>query len=277
MNCEYCKKEFSSKSNLKSHQKTAGYCLELQGKNDRNFECEFCNKKFTQNQTLIDHSISCKEKKEKFYIDKIEEIKKKYEQKLSEKEKQISKMEEMLSEKDKMIMDIVFLKSKEYVKDGDDKGKELSQIDKKEDFDVQILKDKNDEIKSKDKRIKMLENKFLSKHPRSEYPEKNVIYLLTTKDHLERRTYILGKAKDLKSRLSTYNKTCDHEVVYYKGCKTEEDMSLSEILIMNKLGKYREQANRERFILPEDKDTSFFISEINTAIEFINSKYNQAQ
>ena len=90
-------------------------------------------------------------------------------------------------------------------------------------------------------------------------PEKNVIYLLTTDDHLKRRTYILGKAKNLTNRLGTYNKTCDHTVVYYKECKNEEDMDISEIMVLSKLRDYREQANRDRFILPEDKDISFFI------------------
>ena len=124
-------------------------------------------------------------------------------------------------------------------------------------------------VRQKDDRIKKLENVCLSKQRRIEYPEKNVIYLLTTDDHLKRRTYILGKAKNLTTRLGTYNKTCDHTVVYYKECKNEEDMDTAEIIVLSKLKDYREQANRDRFILPEDKDISFFIRMINDCIHFL--------
>ena len=76
-------------------------------------------------------------------------------------------------------------------------------------------------------------------------------------------TYIIGKATNLTDRLSTYNKTCDHEVVYYKKCETEENMDLSEKLILNKLDKYREVANRDRFILPLDEDIKLFMNIID--------------
>ena len=124
-------------------------------------------------------------------------------------------------------------------------------------------------LRQKDERIKKLENVCLSKQRRVEYPEKNVIYLLTTDDHLKRRTYILGKAKNLTNRLGTYNKTCDHTVVYYKECKNEEDMDTAEIIVLSKLRDYKEQANRDRFILPEDKDISFFIRMIDDCIHFL--------
>ncbi len=86
--------------------------------------------------------------------------------------------------------------------------------------------------------------------------EKNVIYILTTDDHLKRRTYILGKAKNLTSRLGTYNKTCDHSVIYYRRMKR---MNVVENLVLSKLRDYREKANRDRFVLPEDKDISFLL------------------
>ena len=41
------------------------------------------------------------------------------------------------------------------------------------------------------------------------------------------RVYILGKATNLTNRLSTYNKSDEHEVVYYQGCGDEETMSIS--------------------------------------------------
>jgi len=427
MNCNYCNKEFSSKSNLTIHQKSARYCLDIQGKVNENFKCKYCEKIFTYQQNLNEHFNSCKQKKklelsekEQKLLDKIEEkesviqnllsekdkeiqdlldVKEKETQRLlAEKDKQIARLEEMLKVKDKAIMDIAFARfnsdnetysipendiEEESDSEECDAGNPASQFEQvktptdlvlnsvtvcsREDgyvnatqicqagnkkfshwfqlestkelikalesdagipasqlvevnrgqsskfkqgswihpdlaiqlaqwinptfalhvskwirtlfndgsvkVDLKTLKDKDLEIKMKDHRIKILEDKCLSKQKRVTYPEKNVIYLLTTKDHFQKRTYILGKAKDLKNRLSTYNKTCDHEVVYYRECKTENDMNVAEILIMNKLGHYREQANRERFILPEDKEISFFKEEIDLNIDFINSKY----
>ena len=93
--------------------------------------------------------------------------------------------------------------------------------------------------------------------------------MLTTDDHIKRRTYIIGKAKNLTTRLGTYNKTCDHKVVYYRECKNEDDMTVIENLVLSKLKDYREQANRDRFILPEDKEVSFFISTIDECVNFV--------
>ena len=51
-----------------------------------------------------------------------------------------------------------------------------------------------------------------------------------------------------------YNKSDEHEVIYYQECLDEEKMNI-ETMVFNKLKEYREQANRERFILPKEKDT----------------------
>ena len=136
-------------------------------------------------------------------------------------------------------------------------------------IDLSLLREKERDIRIKDHLIKELKSVCLSKQSRVEYPEKNVIYLLTTEDHLKRRTYIVGKAKNLTNRLGTYNKTCDHKVVYYKECKGEDDMDTAETMVLSKLRDYREKANRDRFILPEDKEITFFIGVIDECIRFI--------
>ena len=82
------------------------------------------------------------------------------------------------------------------------------------------------------------------------------------------RRYILGKANDLTSRLSTYNKSDEHEVIYYQGCGDEETMSMVENMVFHQLREYREQANRERFILPEKEEISLFSYTIKKSIEF---------
>lgn len=66
LTCEYCKKEFSTKGNIMAHQKSAKYCLELQGKNlADDFQCKFCIKKFTTQSNLNDHILVCKKKLKK--------------------------------------------------------------------------------------------------------------------------------------------------------------------------------------------------------------------
>jgi hypothetical protein len=132
----------------------------------------------------------------------------------------------------------------------------------------QLLEDKKKEIKMKDNKIKLLEDLYVKKQQRKDYPERNVIYILTTEDNKKKRIYIVGKAIKLKNRLSTYNKTSEHHVVYYKSCKSEEDMNIIESMVINKLKEYKEKANRDRFILPIEKDITFFTDIIDKSIEF---------
>jgi len=95
--CTFCKKEFTIKGNMLSHQKTTKYCLEQQGKVCNNFECQFCSKHFTTQHNLNDHNSVCKEKDKKQlkeievqniqYKEKLEKQKQDYEERL-EKQKQ---------------------------------------------------------------------------------------------------------------------------------------------------------------------------------------------
>ena len=82
---------------------------------------------------------------------------------------------------------------------------------------------------------------------------------------------IIGKAKSLTSRLTNYNKTAEHEVIYYKKCKNEEYMNIIERMVLLKLKNYKEIANRDRFILPIDKDITFFTNIIDENINSYNN------
>jgi len=135
-------------------------------------------------------------------------------------------------------------------------------IDKKSTEQNNIINKKNEEINE-------LVNNFVKKKVRTKYPDANVIYLLTTEFHKKNNIYIVGKAKDLASRLSTYNKTCEHEVVYYASCENEEVLKVVENMVLTKLNSYREVANRDRFILPVGKPLSFFTNVIDEAIGFL--------
>jgi len=129
-----------------------------------------------------------------------------------------------------------------------------------------------EENNNKELKIQYLTKKYIKKQPRKEFEERYVVYILTTPSLKKDRRYILGKAENLTNRLSTYNKTDEHEVVYYQSCTDEDSMKTVENLVFQKLKEYREQANRERFILPEDKDVDLFIDEIKKSIEFISNK-----
>ena len=95
-NCEFCDKEFKSKSNFNFHQKTTKYCLEKQGKevNNEN-ECKYCKKRFTKKQNLYTHLEICNIK----IIDNEENKKnKELENKLKEVEIRNKELENKLKE-----------------------------------------------------------------------------------------------------------------------------------------------------------------------------------
>ena len=123
--------------------------------------------------------------------------------------------------------------------------------------------------KNKQLKIQLMTKKYVKKQPRAQYDKRNVVYILTTANMKKERRYILGKATNLTSRLSVYNKSDEHEVVYYQECLNEEKMGLVESFVFYKLNEYREQANRERFLLPEGTNIDLFSDTIRECINFI--------
>jgi hypothetical protein len=80
MDCQFCKKTFSSKSAVTYHQKTAKYCLKIQGKvsADKEYNCS-CGKIFYNKHHYETHTKNCKLEKVNeiiFYQDKIKELEK---------------------------------------------------------------------------------------------------------------------------------------------------------------------------------------------------------
>ena len=128
-----------------------------------------------------------------------------------------------------------------------------------------------EENKNKELKITFLTNKYVKKQKRKDFKnDNNVIYILTTENLKKERIYIFGKAKKLKNRISTYNKSEEHEVVYYKECKNEQIMSCVENMVFNKLSEYRQQANRERFFLPINKEIDYFIDIVDRSVKFLS-------
>jgi arsenate reductase-like glutaredoxin family protein len=107
MECEYCKKVFSTKSNLSNHQKSTKYCLSIQGATGNNYSCDYCSKTFTQLQSAEIHKHTCKEKKK--IIEKndheqvIKNIEEKFKERLKEKDEYIAKLEARLDKFENVI------------------------------------------------------------------------------------------------------------------------------------------------------------------------------
>ena len=79
MECQYCKKTFSSKGILTTHQKKTKYCLKIQGKEPETvYSCNYCNKEFLHYQVYCNHIVSHENNSElmksKREIEKIREI-----------------------------------------------------------------------------------------------------------------------------------------------------------------------------------------------------------
>lgn len=110
----------------------------------------------------------------------------------------------------------------------------------------------------KNKEIKNLQNKVIQKQRKRKCDDRNCVYLVQDEHHKKERIYIIGKAIDLNDRLSSYNKTHDTEIIYYRSCNSAKQMNHIEKCILTKLDKYKEVANHDRFILPENEDISLF-------------------
>ena len=164
----------------------------------------------------------------------------------------------------------------------------LPNLRKKGEYKIQSIIDKNKELeeeklrideenkrleeekKLNEMRIKQLENKVLTKQKRTQYEDRNYIYIVQDEYHKKDRIFVMGKAVILEDRLASYNKTRDHEVIYCRSCNSAQQMNYIEKCVLSKLDKYREVANRDRFILPKDKDISLFTDVVDLFIDAFN-------
>jgi hypothetical protein len=194
MECEFCKKEFSTKQNLLVHQKKAKYCLEIQGTNNDTYKCEYCEKILTTQQSLNDHqNNSCKlgykikyeqeinkmlkqceqniAKKDKQCEQKLSEKDKQCEQKLFEKDKLFEQklsekdklFEQKLSEKDKLFEQKLSEKDKLFEQKLSEKDKVFEQkLSEKDKLSEQKIAEKNEYILKLEEKIEKYENKFFS-------------------------------------------------------------------------------------------------------------------
>tara|TARA_Y100000389_G_C17439656_1_gene507759 strand:- start:466 stop:1182 length:717 start_codon:yes stop_codon:yes gene_type:complete len=238
MECEYCKNTFSNKYNLSNHQKRAKFCLEIQKSKNNYFvsdliNCKYCNQSSTP-EHLKRHLSTCKKKKEFDLIKKSKEQDSLHEKTQGELEYYKNRCEDLQEEMNDLLKEIA----------------------------LSALGCNNAKIES-------LTKKYVKKQKRVDYKERNVIYILTTELMKKERRYIMGKAVNLTNRLSTYNKSDEHEVIFYISCDDEDRMNVVENLVFQKLKEFREQANRERFILPIDKNIEYFIDILKNCVDFV--------
>ena len=164
----------------------------------------------------------------------------------------------------------------------------LPSIRKTGEFKIQSIIDKNKELEERqliieaenkrledekikaDIRIKQLGNKVLSKQKRAHYEDTNYIYIVQDEYHKKDRIFVIGKAAILEDRLSSYNKSRDHEVIYCRTCSSVSNMDFIEKCVLYKLDKYREVANRDRFILPDNQDVTLFTNVIDLFVDTFN-------
>lgn len=109
--CEWCKTSFTHEHNLKTHVKSAKYCLKMRAEilenDDKNkksgFSCEYCDSSFTQKINLNQHYNICKKKVEVTYLSELSKLREEYEKKNSKMKKQYkAQINEEKDERDKM-------------------------------------------------------------------------------------------------------------------------------------------------------------------------------
>ena len=128
-------------------------------------------------------------------------------------------------------------------------------VDIRDNKTTQELDQMNKENKLLKNRVKLLESKVLQKQPRETFENgKNVIYIVTTEYKEAQGHYKIGKAKDLKERMSVYNTSDKHEVIFYTNCRNKKSMDLLEQLIHMKLEDKRIEPNKEWFLSEEDAE-----------------------
>jgi hypothetical protein len=136
--------------------------------------------------------------------------------------------------------------------------------------DIKILKEKENIINDYKKRVEHLEKAILKKHPRKKLDDNiNIVYLITCEELEAKRKYIIGKAENMINRLSQYNKISNFKIVYSISFDNENDMMLAEKIVLNRLEKFKEQMNHDRFILPVDKNISFFKDVFDNVLKFM--------
>lgn len=121
----------------------------------------------------------------------------------------------------------------------------------------------NEKLSEEKSKIEEEKEKLIRKYvkkPKEIHKDRNVVYIMGTKESVSTREYAIGKATDLNNRQDDYNhnKLHDFDVIYYKSFSCPRIMDYVESLVLSKLNKYKCKATRDAFCLPENCDLTTF-------------------
>lgn len=112
MDCQYCGKQFSTKSNLLKHQQTAKYCITLQQENKPpDFICKGCDKALCSKFRLQTHQQKCEKYKESDKIRQLEDMLEQNKIMMATKDSTIEELKDHVKELENKLYEIA-LKSK---------------------------------------------------------------------------------------------------------------------------------------------------------------------
>jgi hypothetical protein len=112
---------------------------------------------------------------------------------------------------------------------------------------TQQLDQLSKENKQYAEKIEFFERKYIQRNRRVDYTDQNVVYIITTESRELKKEYKIGKTQDLTNRLSTYNTTEDHKVVFFLECESQDEMNTLEKIVFTQLSHLRIRADREWF------------------------------
>lgn len=108
--CEFCNKNFQSIGNLVYHQKTAKFCLKIQGKSITvSLLCENCGRNFSRKKDFLNHGTACKEKLRVEIIDAEDKLRNLEQEKIKYQERINSLTEQniILTEQNKKLQETI--------------------------------------------------------------------------------------------------------------------------------------------------------------------------
>ena len=140
--------------------------------------------------------------------------------------------------------------------DKEQENEKLSEEKTKIEEEKAIIQEEKSKIEGENEK---LIRKYVKK-PKEIHKDRNVVYIMGTKESVSTREYAIGKATDLNHRQDDYNhnKLHDFDVIYYKSFSCPRIMDYVESLVLSKLNKYKCKATRDAFCLPEDCDLTTF-------------------
>ena len=229
--CTFCQKEFSTKGNLKLHQKSAKYCLTIRGESEvqENFNCEYCDDIFIRKSILYTHYEICKNKKEIEHKKEIEDLKIKHLNKIKNLETQYKKEINILNIKHEEQLE----KAEQQIKDLQNQIKELASlaIDKPNTINHNVNNNSNNRV---------VDNRTLNMSPFN-LTEEKIMHIL--KEKFEEKHLMRGQESLADFCVENILVTADKKFLYR--CS---DPSRNHFIYLDEKGKIQKDINGHHLI-----------------------------